>query len=68
MERAVADIGPEMADGRALLVLDASGGKCAVVKELAAAIEGPAACTPERCFVSSVPVPPRKPPAEPAKP
>ncbi|MEZ0242056.1 MAG: hypothetical protein ACAH11_01690 [Sphingomonas sp.] len=65
IERAVAEIGPEMADGNDILVIDASVGKCAQVKELAAALEGPAACTPERCFVSSTPVPPRKPPEEP---
>lgn len=68
VERAVAEIGPEMANGGDILVIDASAGKCAVVQQLAAALEGPAACTPERCFVSSVPVPARKAPEEPAKP
>ena len=64
VERAVADIAPDVAQGD-MLVIDASGGKCAVVKSIAAAIEGPAACTPERCIVSSKAVPKRKAPDEP---
>jgi len=62
VERAVAEVGPDMAQGSDMLVIDASTAKCAVVKELAAAIEGPAACAPERCFVSSEPVTARKKP------
>jgi hypothetical protein len=61
--RAVTDIAPDVAQGD-LLVIDASEGKCPVVKELAAAIEAPAACTPERCFVSSKAVPARRAPKE----
>ena len=62
VERVVRDVGGEMADGRDMLVIDASSAKCGTVTELAAALEGPAACTPERCFVSSKPVPARKKP------
>ncbi|MCW3848274.1 hypothetical protein OF829_13595 [Sphingomonas sp. LB-2] len=68
VERAAAEIGANMADGRDLLVIDASMAKCAVVKTLAAALEGPAACTPERCFVTAKPIPARKLPEEPAAP
>ena len=67
VERTVADVAPDVAQGD-MLAIDASGAKCAVVKALAAAIEGPAACTPERCIVSSKPVPKRKAAEEPAKP
>lgn len=59
-ERLVSDLAPDMADGSDMLVIDASTAKCTVVKELAAALEGPAACTPERCFVSAKTVPKRK--------
>ena len=62
--RIVTDVAPEVAQGD-MLVIDASGAKCALVKELATAIEGPAACTPERCIVSAKPVPKRKAPEVP---
>lgn len=65
VERAVAEVSPDMALGSDMLVIDASSAKCDVVKALAAAMEGPAACAPERCFVSSKPVPKRKDPEEP---
>ena len=67
VERAVTEIAPDVAGGD-LLVIDASTAKCATVKELAAAIEGPAACTPERCFVSSKSVPMRRAPKAPETP
>lgn len=58
-DRAVAEVGAEMAQGSDMLVIDASAAKCATVEALAAAIEGPAACTPERCFVTDKSLPPR---------
>ena len=66
-ERAVAEIAADVAQGD-MLVIDASSGKCGTVSELAAAIEGPAACAPERCFVSSKPVPVRRKPDAPKTP
>ena len=65
VERAVAEIGPDMAIGTDLLVIDASDAKCATVRQLADAIEGPAACTPARCIVSAKMVPPRTAPKTP---
>lgn len=67
VDRAVAEIAPDVAAGD-MLVIDASSAKCGTVTELAAAIEGPAACAPERCFVSSKPVPPRRKPEAPTTP
>jgi hypothetical protein len=62
VERIVTELGPEMAQGSDMLVIDASTAKCGTVRELATALEGPAGCTPERCFVSTKTVPARKKP------
>lgn len=64
-DRVVAEVGPDMAQGSDMLVIDASTAKCAVVTTLAAALEGPSACTPARCFLSMKPVSPRKKPDAP---
>ena len=64
VERAVADVAPDVAQGD-MLVIDASNAKCALVRQIATAIEGPAACTPERCIVSSKAVPKRRAPVVP---
>lgn len=65
VERIVTELGPEMAQGSDMLVIDASTAKCGSVRELASALETPAACTPERCFVSTKTVPARKKPETP---
>jgi hypothetical protein len=64
VERLVNSIVPEMADGHDWLIIDASAAKCGSAQEVAAALEGPVGCTPERCFIVSKSVPMRKDPPE----